>query len=647
METHTKYRMQLLDGKLYMPSIEKIRQIYGKKIYSKIENMFESAFHQYLLSGTTGTISLPYWAKKINNPTAMNIALKLLSQHGWITSVSLPDNNWSEMYINESKLLEYLTQEELASVRRYYKFSKYLLKQEDTAEKNNIVRLNGKKQETGLVREGFRKTGNTTFQFDIDTMETYQEEIIALVNKGIDKMAIKYPSINDDLANYGSVGEEIIEHYIWNNGKYSAGQNTIDSRGRNISGMLNKIGNPIGFKIMRSLLIIPEPNRNIATKVGLRNKYLFIAELLGYKNGNLNGKVNFGRKAYYNRTNLDYETMDIDDLYEYIWIERMYKELDDILDMNHWKKKLAMSSYHTGSVSMTETSKKIETFTGKRWYVSIEIDIAASVILMNGLILNHAPFIERCNAIGNTLSDPWNHDVITNRIQMKTIMQRMYGSSTPADQMWQRDNIKFTTDEVIAFEKELETGSLAVADKFKDFVIQNAKPQEQMEIKLNNQSFKVKCNKHYNVGDITNSFDFYDTNSNSIRRIHNTDTISKPDLRSFKLYFQTLLIHGLDGQIMDNASDAVMDAYDWLIDIHDALILDAEATDYARDIYCSGRNPSEPSLEQIHRDRNTILSEYFTSIGIAPHKVKDWNTDVKPLIEPYSRKLKVNRICLK
>ncbi len=639
--------MQIMNGNLFMPSIEKIRQVYGKSVYSNIERMFESTFHQYLLSGPAGTISLPYWAKQINNPTAMNIALKLLSQHNWITSVSLPDNNWSEASINESKLLEFVTPEELASVRRYYKFSKYLLTHEDIAEKNNIVRLNGKRTNTGLVREGFKKTSNTIFQFDTTTMERYQEEIIALVNKGIDKMAIKYPSINNDLANYGSVGEEIIEHYIWNNGQYSAGQNNIDSRGRNISGMLNKIGNPIGFKIMRSLLVIPEPTQNVATKAGLRNKYLFIAELLGYKQGNVSGKVNFGRKAYFNRTNIDYEEIDLDELPEYIWLERLYDELDDILNMDNWKNRATIGRYRNGKISMTEAAKKLEIFTGKKWYVTIEIDVSASVILMNGLILNHAPFLEKCNAIGNTLSDPWSHDVITNRIQMKTIMRKCYGSSMPANQMWQEMNIPFTAEEALAFEQELETGPLAVADKFKDFIIQNVKPQETMELNLNNQSFTIKCNKHYNVGDITNIFDFYDTNTNSIRRIHNTNTIKKADLKAFKLWFVTGLIHGLDSQIIDNTADAVMDAYDFCIDIHDALILDAEATDYARDIYCSGRNKSEPSLEQIHRDRNSILSNYFTSIGIAPSKINEWNTDVKPLIQPYSRKLKANRICLK
>ena len=643
-----KYRDMMFNGKLFMPKIIKIKQVYGENVYTQVESMFDAMWYSYLKQGNKGTISLPYWAKRIRNVEAMNVALKLLSENGWIVTNVQPSNNWGEAQLNEDKLLQYMSESELASVRKSIKFSKYVMDLEPEATQNNLVRINGKVKKTGLVREGFRKTSNTVFELDIVMMEKYEYYVVSLINKGIDKMAVQFPAINEDLANYGNVGREIVEHYIWNAGQYSAGQNRNDSRGRNISGMLNKIGNPIGFKIMRSLLVIPEANRNTATASGLKNKYLFIAELLGYKNGNVAGKVNYGRKAYFRKQLLDL-TMpdDMDDVYENIWLERIYAEIDMVLDVKHWKKSAAISNYNAGNISMTACAKKVETFSGKKWHVPIEIDASASVLMIEGLLLNHKPFMERTNVIGGTIQDAWGHSVITNRLQFKTIMRVCYGSSAEPAKMWMDMDIPYTQAEVNAFQMELETGDIAVANKFKDFVIQNANMKENMTVVIDNNTFDIECNKYYNVGETTGKFDLYDSKSHSLRRISNTETVKKADLKRFRLFTPTCLVHGLDSQVEDNTVNHIMDMYGWCIDIHDAIVLDAEATDDAKDIYCSGKTDEEPSLERIHRERNNILGKYFTSIGIKPSKLSDWNTDVKPHIEPYKGKLKANRIALK
>ncbi len=540
MKKHIKYREMLFNGKLYMPKIKKIKNIYGKKVYSEIESMFEAMWFQYLVNGNESTVSLPYWAKRIQNPNAMNIALKLLSDAGWIVSKSLSINNWGEAYLVETKLLEYVSKKELASIRKQYKFSKYILKYEDDAKSNSRTRMNGVVRNTGIVREGFRQTGNTVFEFDLDTMEKYKDQVILLINKSIDKMAIKYPQILDDLANYAELGKEIVDYYLWDNGQYTAGQNTNDSRGRNISGMLNKIGNPIGFKVMRSLLVIPESNRNIATAKGLRNKYLFIAEILGYKSGNVNGKVNYGRRAYFNKSFI--QDCNIDELYENIWLERLYADIDNILDIDNWKKKTALAKYHTNSMSMTICAKKIETFSNRRWKVPIEIDMSNSIAGIMGLLLNHKPFMERTNMIGKTIDDAWKLNGISNRIQAKTLMRVMYGSSMPARKMWTEMKIPYTTEEVMEFEKEIDIGEFAVANRLKNFIIQNVKPKEKMKINLNGEIFNIECNKFFNIGEVTNKFDLYDSYSNSIRRIMNTETIKKPNLERFKLFFVTALV---------------------------------------------------------------------------------------------------------
>jgi len=639
-----KVRMQILDGKLEMPKIKGFKNNYGTRVNNEIERMFNAMWKAFLSKEEKGTISLPYWAKRIANPEAMNIALKLLSQSGWITSKSLPTNNWGEAYLRKEKLLKYVSEDELAYVRKYNKFKRYVLSLEPEATKNNIVRVLGEKTQNGIIREGFRKTGNTVFSFDVDNIVKHYDDVLRLINKGIDKTLVKYKQLQEDGANYAEVGKEALDYYIYNDENlYSSGQANSDSRGRNIAGMLNKIGNPIGFKIMRAMLIIPEEYRNIATKKGLKNKYLFIAELLGYKNGTISSKVQFGRKAYY--TNKLNNSNDIDDLYEDIWLQRMYKELDEVFELD-WKGVAKKVAYANGTIGLKEAQKHIEKLNGKtKWYIPVEIDMSASVLGIMGLLLNHKPFLERTNMIGNKIQDAWNHDVVTNRIQFKTIMRIVYGSSMSPDQMWSEMNIKYTMNEVVAFKRELEVGDIAVANRFKDFIIQNVKPKKEMTLKVGNENFTVPCNRYYNVGERTYKFDLYDSYTNSIRRIHNTETVKKPDLTAFKRFFVTGLIHNLDSQVMNNTVDKVIDMYDWAIDIHDAIILDAEAVEYAKEVFIGGTSKDEPSLNWISRNRKEILGKYFTSIGIT--NVKAWNENVKPYIEEYEKEVHVNKSVLK
>ena len=262
--------------------------------------------------------------------------------------------------------------------------------------------------------------------------------------------------------------------------------------------------------------------------------------------------------------------------------------------------------------------------------------------------MDHKPFLDRTNMIGNTIGDAWKHNTITNRKQFKSaVMRRCYGSTMEPHRMWSSMNIDYTMNDSALVLEELEIGEFSVANRFKDFIIQNVNPKPEMNIKIGNDEFKIECNRFYNVGDVTNKFDFYDTYTNSIRRIHNTETIKKPDLKQFKRYFVTLIVHNEDSQVENNTTDAVYDAYKWVIDIHDALILDCEAEDYAKDIFCSGRTPDEPSLENIHRNRKEILGKYFTSIGIGKTKEARWKEDVAPYVEHYGKKLKCNRIVLK
>ena len=173
------------------------------------------------------------------------------------------------------------------------------------------------------------------------------------------KMIIKYPDIIKDQANYREIGTEIVESLIYECGTYNAGPRTSDPRHRDNSGYLDKVGNPVGFKVMRGLLVIPEAHRNVCTNVGLRNKYLFIAELCGFKSGSTQSKVNFGRRCYFNATQAH-------DAVENLWLNRTYADINNALDTDF--SSLAELANNELAIIQASTYK---------WQVPIEIDMSA------------------------------------------------------------------------------------------------------------------------------------------------------------------------------------------------------------------------------------------------------------------------------
>jgi hypothetical protein len=656
---------QILVGRLQMPNIHDMKTVYGLEVYRQIEGMFSALWNVYLVKGhrklengsMTNTISLPYWVKRINHPKAMNQALKLLSDHNWITVSTRPNNNWSEAYLNESKLLTYVTKTQLDRVRMYNKFNKYKLEfhNHDQDFGANKMKINGKVHIVNHSCNGFAKAGKVPFQYDTNQIWTNFDTVLREVNKGIENMIEQYPAILDDHANYKAIGKEVLESLMYDNGTYNSGPRTSDPRHRNNAGYLNKIANPVGFKVMRGLLTIPEEHRNICTPNGLRNKYLFIAELVGFKSGSVQSKVHFGRTAYYNRTLTKCDV-------ESIWLERLYVDIDNAfrnkLTTIRQARSTKIQSYKAGTAwhnaripGMIEDLIKLEESIIRestyKWQVPIEIDMSASVLGYIGLLLNHKPFLDRCNITPGDLSDAWGHDVITNRDQFKTIMRQCYGSQMTAQAMWNDMEIDYTAEEVMAFNQQMEDGELSVAIAFKDFIINNAQMQPVMELNVLGDKVKTYCNKFHNIGETTSIFDLYDTATNSIRRVHNTETKRVPDLLSFRRYSVTGLIHGLDGRVMNNTVDAVINRYGWCLDVHDADILCCESADYAREVYANGRTEDEPSLKYVHSNRNKILSEYFTSLNIPASRIADWKANVVPLIEPLIGELDINPMVLK
>lgn len=378
-------RQQILNGTLTLPVTDKFEQTFGKEALNTAQAMFKALWTAYLSKGNEATVSSPYWAHRMANPLAMVTVQSALSKAGWIHSRATPGNNWGEMYLRVEKLLTYCTQAELDHTRMNNGFNHYKLETYNpflTYKDMDVdaVSINGKLTK-GNDRVGYAKTATVPFQFDTAMMHDNREGVITLVNKGINKAIEKYNYILDDHANYANIAEEVVDYYIASDDTYMSGKRKSDPRYRNIAGYLNKVGNPVGYKVMRALLIIPSANRNTVTQSGLVNKYLFIAELLSFRVGTKEEKANFGRMAYYNRT-LNHD--DIDELPENIWLERTYTDIDNsrvgifgntITTSRATKYQANPTATKLEALISAEAS--ITTKSNHKWAVPIEIDMSA------------------------------------------------------------------------------------------------------------------------------------------------------------------------------------------------------------------------------------------------------------------------------
>lgn len=628
------YREEILNGRLEVPGYYSILENYGYSIAFTAQKFWGALWYAYLKN--KGTISLPYWAEKFNDALVFNAILKALSDKKWIITASIPARNWGEVCINESKLLQYASMKELEHVRAHKKFLKYRLKLEKEATKNDLVRIQGVVKNTGLVRNGFMKSANTVFQFDTNAIIKHYAVILAETTKSMRKMRLEFPDMRSDNASYDEISKDIVDAIIYENGEYSSGQNLLDSRGRNIHGMLDKVFNPVSFKVARACLVIPERFRRSATAKGLENKYLFIAELLGFKKGTKSEKVAMGKQAYGANTLLD---LDITteagqkDYYENIWLERTYADID-----NYFGGESFALRVYKNRIAKNVKTKDLEPVAYK-WSVPIEIDMSASVLGYVGLLTNHKPFLERCNMLEGDLTDAWEIKGIPKRNQAKVIMRTIYGSSASCQDMWKDAKIPYTAEDVVAYDKALKDGEIAIGDRFSKFIISNCNPKEEMQLHVRGEKFTVECNRYRHIGEKATSFDLFDTETSTVRRINHITTKKVPDLQQFRRYFVTGLIHNLDAQVENTTTSVVYDASQWVIDIHDAEILCCEMADLARGTYAR-------ELENIYENRNEILTNYFASIGVSALATAQW-AEVKKTVEPLTDEFKCNAMVLK
>ncbi len=515
------------------------------------------------------------------------------------------------MSLVETKLIDYLDKDDLIAIRRDMKFADYRMVNDTTIHSGKKTRQNGTTHATGLIRNGFAKSGTAAFKYDTATLHKYYDAIIANTTKGMAKIAIDMAKrgkfLVEDGADYTSISKEIIDFHMYSaDEQFTLGANYNDSRGRAISSSLARIFNPIGFKDARALLIqVPAisvlPEEVIDTKFAV---YLFIAELLGIKEADSeDAKASFGYESYVARTlpELDLSIEhDRKELHELIWLERLYAELD------------ALNAH-------TDTS----TF---KWTVPIELDFGASMLQIEGALLNDFNLLSITNAIAGPITDPWKVEKLTRPMVKFASTPYLYGSSSPVRELWTKNKIKaYTAEQVGIMNYELNSGKYALANQFKNLIIDNVQPQEHMTVTVWNDTFSIACNRYRRVGDYTKRYPIYSTDSQSVEAIAHTHTSSVPDLNQFRRYFATLIVHGIDSQI----ADYVALNSEWCLTIHDAFIVSPVHALRTRRLAAS-------QLELVNKNRETIINNYFRSINIKRNAVKEWSelmANVVPVID--------------
>lgn len=570
-------RNNILNGELTFPKIVLEQIIFDNPIidYENTLEFWEDLWYSFLRESR---LSTEVYMDKFNNNNVFNSLLFLLTKYGWI--ISEVESNYGYIELQENKILQWINKDELKEIRMKYKTKKYKLRSSDKYI-DNFVKIQNKIEKTGLTREGFATIMNNTFTYDKALLKKYLEEISNNLLKGLteDNKQISYEEVVFELL--GIIGEE--------ERQYSTERFLIDSRGRAIPQCLKRIANPISSKDMRALMVIPSYLIKKEDTEILNHIFLFVAELNGYKciGKTLQDKINEGFECYSN--NIINPKPNGDSLYEYLWLNRIYAKLDEII------------------------------VTGRTyWDIPIEIDATASAIQFMGILTNNHEYLNKTNVIGNTLEDIWTIDGLSRNMVKKHFTRQIYGSTSTPKETLVELKIKHSQEDINKLNELAKKGIFSSACNFKDYIINNVNPNDTMNIKIWNDEFYIKCNRF--KWEVTNQKIYfpYASKQGLVKRIVRNLNLT-PDLNRFKRYFVTLLIHNLDSQVANN----ICKEFDsWIIPNHDAFLINPVHTKRIKELYTK-------NLYEIYSNRHDILKEYFNYIGIQYQNIDINNSELK------------------
>lgn len=110
-----------------------------------------------------------------------------------------------------------------------------------------------------------------------------------------------------------------------------------------------------------------------------------------------------------------------------------------------------------------------------------------------GALLGDERLLTMTNCYGTELSDPWAFDGMPRIMFKHAATPRLYGSSRACYELWDDWKHEYTLEQVQAFNQELATGPLGLANQFKEFIINNVKPTERMAVNIGKETFSIEC----------------------------------------------------------------------------------------------------------------------------------------------------------
>lgn len=525
-----------------------------------LDNIFQTIWNNYLMEKKTCTLTQ---LEKLGEENAMifNKFIKKLCDNGWI--ISHIEANYGYLDINEEKLLSVIDRETLHEVKFAHRFVKYRMR-----DSYSDIKYKAKSQNeiytASFEREGFMKAGNHVFKYDIEMLEKYIYAIADNVLKGMDTETTKNIS-------YEEVVCELMGYYVGKDNSYTMETNISDSRGRAVHQCTKRILNPIASKDARALMKVKP---QYLTMFGEYQVYLTIAELLGYEATDITDKALYGRKAYDRKEqyslNLSKQE-DRDRLHKQILLERIYKALDN---------------------------------PDKMWDIPIEADATASMIQIIGVLTGYIPYLSKTNLIGKELEDIWTVKGLSREHVKKAMTPILYGSSATIKQLWDDNKLSYTTKQLNIMKRELNEGIFKTAKEFKEFIINNVNPVPDSYAVIWNEFVQVKCNRFLSEKTTITHYPIYTSSQKVVKRLKRA-VAKTPDIKQFKRYFVTLLIHNLDSQVANQICKEIYEVFP----VHDAFIAHPN---YINDI----KMKYVEILEHMFQERKSILDNYFKSVGI-------------------------------
>ena len=165
----------------------------------------------------------------------------------------------------------------------------------------------------------------------------------------------------------------------------------------------------------------------------------------------------------------------------------------------------------------------------------------ASMLQMIGVLINCHEYLDKTNLIGEELKDIWTMEGVPRTHVKKAYTPTLYGSAQSYKSLWEKNKLPYTKEMLNKINSAAEFGTFSYANHFKNFIINEVKPQEYMHINIWNDSFYIECNRFKWEETIEKVYSIYSSGQGLFKPVTRKVALV-PDVNQFKRYFVTLLI---------------------------------------------------------------------------------------------------------